>query len=377
MSLEHRATRPAVPLQQFVMRQLFCTMFVLIALATGQSDAQIREWILEDPTLAQRTTSLLDRYYSVTRPDSARLRYLRNTAPIQHYRLRGRLASPDSVTAIVSVTLGQLTIFPSDNVRIAIGDDLYSQLLSVGSHAGDGDISMVATQQFGSTRLSAAIDRVEWMVTDEMAIVGAVGTPESNLPWWTDGTARIGVAMSQWEFAALLPLAIGATPVGPLRERRLLPSYGATGRVSIDGFTAMVRLSRPLGFDASDSGRYYHSVGGTAGYGRTHAILAGLIAWRVGIGVEEFQPRTPDSIRADEIDIVRRVSPEVSIAWGDFRGIVHVGVATHDRALLAYSSLRLTSTLWLDIRVTGTEIFRKRDSFEHPVYVFLTPRIWF
>ena len=105
-----------------------------ISLVSSQPvHAQVRTWSVIDPILVHQTAVLLERFYSLTRPDSARLRYVTTWGESLPYQFRGRLASPDSVAAILSMTLGQLTIFPTDDIRIALGDDLYSRLLAVGS----------------------------------------------------------------------------------------------------------------------------------------------------------------------------------------------------------------------------------------------------
>lgn len=353
----------------------FLVVTALIVLAAATTTAQVREWNLSNPNLVERTTALLVRYYSVTRPDSVRLRYIRSWSESIPFRLRGRLAGPDSVAAILSISLGQLTIFPTDNIRIAVGEDLYSELLASGSNTVSGGIEFLDVEDWSSRTASISLERIEMAATPDIRGLVAFGAPESHLPWWTDGTLRFGVAGNEWEFSALVPLAAGATSIGPLRERRLLPSYGASGRIRAGHFDLWARTTRRLDFDPADSGRFYHSVGGGGSYGAAIASRHGILQARFGIQIEEFKPMTLDSIRPASDDVIRRFSPTLHVTWGDFSGIARVSAAWEDYSLAVATSIRLTTTLWIDLRCVAIDLLREPESFEHPFYLFLTPRI--
>lgn len=356
-----------------------CTSLLLFAVlfAFDRSDvvAQVREWSLKNSVLIERTSALLERYYAVTRPDSVRLRYIRSWSASVPFRLRGRLAGPDSVVAILSVSLGQLTIFPTDNIRIALGDNLYSELLASGSSPSAAGIELLDADDWQSRSASVSLERMEVAALPEMRGVLAIGSPESNLLWWTDGTVRVGLATDEWEFCALAPLGAGATSIGPLRERRILPSFGATGRVRAGRFDLWARASGHGTFSTTDSGRYYHSVGGGGSYAEAFASSFGVVQGRIGVQVEEFKPMTPDSIRPRSEDVVRRFSPMLRVTWGDFAGIARVSLGWEDYSLSLASSIRLTSTLWIDVRCVSVDLVRQPESFEHPFYLFITPRV--
>lgn len=348
---------------------------VLISLCTRVAQGQIREWSLTDGVLIERTTALIERYYAVTRPDSIRRRYVRTWGASLPYRLRGRLIGPDSVAALLSVSLGQLSLFPTDNIRIALGEDLYSELLASGKDAGEGVDQLQDRDDWDSRTFSISLERIEVAVLPDIRLLVAMGSPESHLDWWTDGTFRIGLAAEDWEFTPLLPQAWGRSAIGPLRERRLLPSYGAAGRIRAGHFDAWARSTQSGSYTPSDSGRFYHSIGGGATYGSSFATDFGVLQWRIGAQVEEFKPLVPDSIRPSNDDVVRRFSPRLLVTWGDFTGIGRIEIASEDLTLSLTSSIRLTRTLWINFRCTAIDLLRDRESFEHPFYLFVSPRL--
>lgn len=356
-----------------------CCAFLLVILSLGaiETSAQVRTWELTDRPLIERTTTLLERYYSLTRPDTLRLRYVRTWGDRLVYRLRGRLAGSDSITALLSISIGQLTIFPTDNIRIALGDDLYGALLASGSRADVGIDELIPADELAVHGVSLSLDQLRVRVVDNVIATARIGAPESNLDWWTDGTFRLGIETGEWECAILLPFAAGRTQVGPLRERQILPSMGVSGRVRRGSLEAALRISRQEKFISVDSGRFVHTLSGFLSYGSSVPMDFGVIEWRLGGGVEEFRPCVPDSVRPSSDDITLRLTPHIAVTIANYTGILRAGLSTRDGAISLTGSVRLTSNLWIDLRCVATDMLRDASTFEHPFHLFLTPRVVF
>lgn len=348
--------------------------------------AQLHEWRLGDRALHDRASAALERYYAVIRADSLRLRYIRSNAALLDYKLRGLPSANDARGQLVSISLGQLTLFPEANVRIALGDDLYNALLDTRTFSGL-DEREIANDPFGHAdwagerRMIVALDRIDVRLTPTMGLVAALGAPESNLYWWTDGTARVGLTAPGWEIGALVPISGGLTPIGPFRERRLAPAWGASGTGTIGPITAHARFATAsdVAFDAYSASldRYVHTVSAQLRYRTSTETTIGTIEFGGGIGHEEFEQieRLGDSVRAR--GHVRRLSPIVDLTWTNAERTLRLGVTYVDLAPRLGFSARLTQTLAIEADLTCAGLFREQKPFEHPFYLFITPRVRF
>lgn len=363
---------------------LVAAVVMLILVGRGVAQGQITEWTLEDKELSERTTVLLERYFTLTRPDSLRLHYLQNNAGLLHYRLRGTLAGKDSVTALLLLRLGQLVIFPTENLRIALGDDIYSELL--GTRRGAEGTTILFGNGFGggeweeNDRLVISLDRLDVRLSENVGAFAAIGAPESNLDWWTDATARFGVSTPEWEFAALVPFASGGVGVGPFRRRLLEPVYGASGLARAGNVSARLRLATPVdqANDTSEAARhrFAHTAGGLVSYGFAFATEQGLFRCDVGVGLEEFTPLGVDSSNNSD-GRTQRFSPVVGLLWRNYSHTLGADFGVADLSLRFAFQARLTTSLTIELRGVSNNILRQHDEFEHPFFLFLTPKLRF
>lgn len=365
-----------------------CALLALAGLcATTEASAEVVEWTLVDQPLRARTTMALLRYYSVVRPDSLRVRYIHQNAPLGPYRLRAERAGNDTAGQLVSISLGQLTLASTPAVRIALGEDLHRALLQT-RHDPRADRQIVtngdlfAAVDWPEAHIAMlALDRADYRFAPSFAGFAMIGAPESNQYFWCDATARIGVATPSAEFAILLPFAGGATSVGPLRLRLLAPGYGAAiagrygpllGRIR---FTAVSdEASRAI---SAIPIPYVHTLSTQASWLMTFPTGSGPVHVSLGAGYEEFRPVLPDSLAVTAPEQVRRLSPVADIAYETPGRNYRVAVGVADMALRGSVLVQLSGRLSVEARWVSNVALRSRSEFEHPFLFFLSPRISF
>lgn len=350
--------------------------------------AEVREWSIASVELHARTTSALLRYYTVIRGDSLQVRYIRQNTDRFPYKVRAQIADNDSLGRILMISLGQVRFFSTENIRVALGDDLYEEVLrsrsapgtvSTGIDLGD---SFDHTDWTGDHRVTWSLwERLDLRVQPELNVFVALGAPESNQDFWNDGTGRVGVAAPGWEFAAIFPFASGTTGIGPLRPRLLAPGFGATGTLRYEGLEARLRFT---GFQdvAAESTRklnrlFVHSLSGelTGHYDLSPQI--GQIRLTGGLSYEEFT----ELERRDEELVpdgqVRRLSPVIGVRYTTPDENIRLSTELYDISLRGEISLHLTSALWFELRVVSNELLRQEKAFEHPFTLFFTPMLKF
>ncbi|MDB5035505.1 MAG: hypothetical protein JWQ98_2746 [Chlorobi bacterium] len=365
----------------------FCACIAALGLAPSGSQAQTHEWKLVDRMLHDRTTMAIRRYYTFVKPDSLRLRYIRNNERGLAYRLRARSGDNDTLGQLLSITLGQLSLISTPSVRIAVGDDLYRALLLSRANPLAEEREIIDGDAFGHDdwsgdfKVIASIDRIDYRFWPGLAAFASIGAPESNLSWWNDATARIGVAAPGWEFGVIVPFASGGTSFGPWRERLLAPGYGAAGLVRAGPITGRARFT-VLGAPAFNSlpvapGVYVHTLSGAATYATSFETAIGSFREDIGIGYEEFTRGRMDGDMPRSEGYVRRISPIAEVTWTSAQRNLqgHIGVA--DLSLRGGFTARLTETLWVEARVVSNDILRDPKAFEHPFILFLTPMVKF
>ncbi|HVZ38493.1 MAG TPA: hypothetical protein VHI13_04395 [Candidatus Kapabacteria bacterium] len=358
----------------------------LLPAAGGAARAQLREWTLADPALQTATTQALERYYSVVTPDSIRLHYIERNSRSFPYRIRGTADAPGHPGVIVLMTLGQLTIFPESTIRIALGEDLY-RMLAASRTAGGTDDRLLPNDSFGAddwssgARVIVSFDRLDVHVSPTVGVFAAMGAPEANQFWWCDGTWRLGIATPNWECALLLPMAGGATPVGPFRERLLAPAWGAAAAAHAGDVTMRARFATPgdASFDAIHTGRDYfvHTASGEASYRYLTEAGIGAFQFDVGVTYNEYSRARRD---ADEITLTghaRRLSPLGAVTWTNRESTLRWRAGFGDFTPQFLFEARLTSSLWLETDLACAGLFRDPATFEHPFYLYITPRIKF
>jgi hypothetical protein len=303
------------------------------------------------------------------------------------YHLRGIRNGRDSAGQLLSVSLGQLTLYSVTNLRVAFGDDLYEALLGSRTdsaadehliYAGEG----IWEDPIDEHRFGIALDRLDYRINRTLGLFAQVGSPESNLPWWTDGTARVGVTSSTWEFAALLPLGAGATGVGPYRARLLAPGFGATLRLRLANVVARIRVAG-VGDPSFDAPRttddlFVHTLASQAAYQQPISTDFGPFLLSGGIDYEEFAGVVRDADgHPAQTRRIRRLSPLVDLAWSDLEGNVRASLGVANLGLRGSFRLRLTDLLALELSAVDNDLFRSIKPFEHPFLIFFTPQIRF
>jgi hypothetical protein len=366
-------------------------MLVVASLAVLSSVAciaQVQEWPVLDGRLRERTTLALQRYYSVVRPDSLRLRYLNRNAAALIYRIRGSRSAEDTLGQLLSIGLGQLTLHHSTNLRIALGDDLYTELALSRNDPNVLSELREISNTVGLDRLDAeysvmlALDRLDYRFSHEFGAFVGAGAPESNLFWWSDGTLRIGLEGTNWEFALLVPYGAGSTEFGFLHERLLAPAWGAAAHGQIGHLAGRLRFAIPgdpaFISPAAATRRMVHSASGALTWRGTLDTRYGMIHYGGGIGYEEFTATSRDTAQeAVPSGRVRRLSPVLDLQWTVPGDNINFSLGVVDIALRAALSARLTDRLALDLYYVANNVFRDVKPFEHPSVFFLTPRLFF
>lgn len=360
---------------------------LLLLLCGIPAGAQVREWKLANPALHSRTTAALHRYFTYVRPDSLRLRYIRNNEPGMQYRLRARLSAGDSLGQIISLSLGQIILYPSTTLRIALGEELYGSLLLSRRDPASEEREVIEWDNFGhdnwedGSSVIASLDRIDWRFTESMGGFAGIGAPESNLPWWSDGSWRAGLTTPAWEIGVVLPFAAGATGVGPLRERLLGPGFGAAGMVRTGPVTGRARFTAigEAAFQAPHTGNsvYVHTLSGQVTYAQVRETFLGTIRGDIGVSYEEFARVRRDNGSIASDGEVRRLSPILDLTWISAQGNIRFGLGFADLTPRMSFTARLNDLLWIEARMVSTDLFRSRRAFEHPTYLFITPRIKF
>ncbi len=350
--------------------------------------AGMRQWELHDDLLAMRTTSALERYYSMVTPDTARVRYVRMHGSETPYRVRALTTENDTPGRIVSLSLGQLTIGSEDVLRVALGDDLYRSLLLSRTEptAEDEAHSTMPMDDHVDWNPgghgSVALDGISWTFAPRTAAFARVGAPESNLYGWTDASARVGLRTPTWEFAILVPFEAGADAVGPFASRLLAPGYGAAAAARLQHVDARIRitglgsiaLEDPLPSDET----YVHTLSSSIAWRDQVDTPLGPLDVSLGAGYEEFTAVVADSAGdAAANGRVRRLSPLADIGLTTAAGTVRYEVGLTDLALRAGVVAQLTGYLAIDVRFVLNDLFRDVQPFEHPSQIFLTPRFTF
>ncbi len=361
---------------------------LLLCLSAGSARGAVSEWNLVDAVLVQRTTLALTRYYTDLKPKNTWVRYINQNVGRIRYRLRGSRTQTDTLGQLVSISLGQFRIFTVSEIRIALGDDLYTSLLMSRSDLRSEQEQVYTGDEFshddwnGRHSGIVSFDRADYHFEPGLGVFVGLGAPESNLSWWNDGTLRVGLNSPQWECALLAPFRSGALSVGPLRQRLMAPGFGAAAMVRIDGFTGRVRFTTVSegALDAlrSAPAAYVHTSSIQTLYGLEFETIRGSFRLDIGAGFEEYMEvwRGPEGTPTHG-ERTRRLSPVGDLFWTLPGENVRLGLGVADLGLRGSATVRLTDNLWFELRAVSNAIFHTPQPFEHPFLLFLTPRIKF
>lgn len=364
---------------------LLC-LLVMLGVGAPSAGAAITEWTLVNPMLAQRTASSLSRYYTEVKPQKTWVRYITRNSSRAEFRVRSITTPNDTLGQLISLQLGQFRISSTTELRVALGDDLYAALLLSRNDPMAVQEALFIGDQFShddwisnSTGI-LSLDRLDYRVAPSLGLFVGLGAPESNQSWWNDGSLRLGVASPEWEFGVLAPFASGGSAVGPLRERRLAPGWGAAGMVRLQNFTARARFTglsdAALNATQTIASPYLHSLSLQGAFGFPFETPLGPMRLSVGAGYEEYAEVCSDqNNQAVQGERVRRLSPVGDLDWVLPNENLRFSVGVADLSLRGNFTARLTNSFYFQVRAVSNNTFRKPEPFEHPFTLFLTPII--
>ncbi len=370
---------------------LLVVLLLLFSIAAPDrlKGATVYEWTIGSEHLEERITSALLRYYGVIRRDSLFTRYVRQKSGRLLYEVRAEFVDETTRGEILLLSLGQLRLFPSENIRIALGENLYDELLASRNEPTANRRRIDLGDSFGhhdwreNYRVIWSVwERLDVRIEPELQAFVAFGAPESNLDFWGDGTGRIGCTSPLWEFALLFPFSSGGVGFGPLPERLLVPGYGASASLRFDRLTARIRFT-----DATEGTfnstraidrSFVHSLSSGLVWEDSFGTGIGSFSLTAGVGLEEFTEleETGDGeIRHD--GYVRRISPIAGLAYTTPDENLQFRLGVNDLAIRPELTVRLSSGIWIEGRAVVNTAFRDAKVFEHPFAFFLTPRLKF
>lgn len=348
--------------------------------------AAITEWTLVNPMLTQRTTTSLTRYYTEVKPQKTWVRYIARNSGRAEFRLRSVTTQNDTLGQLISLTLGQFRISSTNELRIALGDDLYTTLLLSRNDPMAVKESLFIGDQFthndwiSNSTVMLSLDRLDYRVAPTLGVFAGLGAPESNQSWWNDGSLRLGITSPEWEFAILAPFASGGSAVGPLRERRISPGWGAAGTVNLQNFTGRARFTGlsdvALNSTQTIASSYVHSLSLQGSFGFPFETPLGQMRLSAGAGYEEYAEVCSDqNNQAIQGERVRRLSPVADLDWVVPNDNLRFSVGVADLSLRGSFTARLTNSFYVQVRAVSNNTFRNPEPFEHPFTLFLTPTI--
>lgn len=363
-------------------------LLVLLMLLGGlpAAHAAITEWTLVNPMLAQRTTTSLTRYYTEVKPHKTWVRYITRNSSRAEFRLRSATTQNDTLGQLISLSLGQFRISSTNELRIALGDDLYASLLQSRNDPMAVKEALFIGDQFthddwiSSSTGILSLDRLDYRVAPSLGAFVEIGSPESNQSWWNDGSLRVGIASPEWEFALLTPFASGGSAVGPLRERRVAPGWGAAGMVRLQNFTGRARFTGlsdvALQSTQTIASAYVHSLSLQGAFGFPFQTAVGEMRLSVGAGYEEYAQACSDQhAQVVQGERVRRLSPIADLDWVLPSENLRLSVGVADLSLRGSFTARLTNSFYFQVRAVSNNTFRQPQPFEHPFTLFLSPMI--
>ena len=369
---------------------------ILIALSfqlllTLAAFGDVIEWELQHDGLALRTSSALLRYYDVIRGDSASVRYLMSTPPSSRIVLRAQITPNDDVGRLLMIRYGQLQLYATEDIRIALGEDLYNSLLDTRGDPGAGTVPLSLGDRFGHDDwigdhrvVWSLFDRIDLRLSDRTNLYVAIGAPESGRDFWSDGTGRIGLAHPAGELAVLVPFSGGSVGLGDwFAGRRLSPGIGASVRVNAGAASGRVRYTVPFEGTINATRAIDDAWIATMSCAIEYDLLEldlglGLLGIRPGLSFEEvtrvFDEGGGELIRNG---YMRRLAPGGVVSVESPDETVRLEFGLYNLALRATATARLSSAVWFEVRMSHNDLFRQSDPFEAPVTLFMTPRFKF
>ena len=382
----HPRCRRQDPLRSFVFL-LACTIGMA---AAHRAVGAVFEWEITDQTIVEEVSTTLERYYRIIRTDSAAVRYITSSAGSLPVVVRARDVDSREEPEIVMVRYGQLQLFESDDIRIALGEGLYDRLRQSRRDGTStrgvvllGDPHGHADWQTDNRVVFTLLERIDVRIAERLNLFAQIGAPESSRDFWADGTARLGLAGTAGEAALLLPFSGGSVAFGPIPERRLSPGIGAYARLRSHPFDLSARFSLPYAGTLTSTrtidGAYVPRLSIAAG-----ADLArfsgsyGDLSIKAGLTLDEFA-RVIDRDLSDVVTAgaIRRLAPLVEVTSESPDNTLLLTVGTRNFALRAVSSLRISRSIWLDLRVTRFGLLTDLEPFDSELSLFFSPRIKF
>lgn len=364
--------------------------FLTIAVITSDLSADVLEWEISNPETIASVEGALTRFFRVVRKDSTAVRYLESASIQLPLHVRARTPGFDEEYEVIMVRYGQLQLFESAEIQIALGDVLYRRIVASRSDVlSDRPVINLGDQhghndwQNDNTITLSLFERLDVRIADRLNIFLQLGAPESNRDFWSDGTARIGLAGPVGELAFLLPYSGGSKDFGPVPGRLLSPGIGAFARIRSHPVELSARFTLPFTGSLSSTRPidevYVPLISTTAALeaGRFTGVF-GTISINVGLSFEDVvKVIDSDGSMVVRAGSFRRLGPVVELVSETPNETILLSVGTRLLALRATASIRVTSSIWFDFRLTKNGLVQDLTPYESEFAFFFTPRIRF
>ncbi len=369
--------------------RLFLSLLSLFVISSLTLPAEVVEWELRHEGLAARTSNALLRYYTVVRGDSASTRYLTSGTTAAVY-LRAQVTQNDPVGRLLMIRYGQLQLFATEDIRIALGEELYNSLLATRSDPDAGTVPLSLGDRYGHndwignhTVVWSLFDRIDVRISERMNVFAALGAPESGRDFWSDGTGRVGIAHPAGELALLFPYSGGSVGLGDWFTGRILsPGIGASLQINAGDVHGRIRYTVP----------FEGTINATRAVDDAWVpTLSCAVAWDLfefdWIGLWRLQP----GLSFEEVTRIfdgggrglirsgynRRLAPGGSVSIDSPDQTLRLDLGVYNLSLRAVATARLSAGIWFEVRMSHNDLLRAADPFEAPVTLFMTPRFKF
>ncbi len=372
-------------------KRILCPLLYLALLAfPRQLSADILEWEIVDREIVAEVEGALSRYFAIVRRDSVAIRYLEAASVRLPLKVRVREPGLEEETEIIVIRYGQLQLFESTDIRIALGDRLYQRLVNardertmINSIVNLGDPHAHNDWSDDYLVILSFFERVDLRIADRMNLFLQLGAPESNRDFWSDGTFRVGLAGPVGELAFLFPFAGGSQDFGPLPGRRVSPGIGAFALVRSRPLEITARFTLPYSGSLTSTRPidevYVPLVSAAASVDVTRVKTAyGSLMLKAGLSYQEVA-KVVDQDGNDRIIAgrERQFGPVAELIGESENETVLFSIGTRFLALRTEATFRITSALWFDLRFTVNGLVHDLAPYEPRAAFFFTPRVKF
>ena len=164
--------------------------------------------------------------------------------------------------------------------------------------------------------------------------------------------------------------------------RRLAPGFGGVIRADLEQFVGRLRYAVPfehsVAATSSHQDRWVATISAEARAALPSLRMGGgSLRVTAGIAFEEFARLVDSAGPASRRARLSRTWPTLRMSWQSLDQTLKIEGRTYDGALRAGVIVRLSRSIWLDLRLFEYGLLRDRAPFEPSSGLFLTPTIKF